>query len=244
MTAKSAKKPSSGTAKASKAAPRKSGAKTTRKPAAGAARAPKRPVRAASPKPAPAKTRPRPVPAASRKSKRKAARKEFEHFRKMLLDRQRELMQTYDLYKGDTRTGADSGTEDYIDYAVNSYAKEFLLSLTEMDRKQLMLVDDALRRIDRGEYGRCQQCGEEISRKRLEVAPWARYCVRCQELDEKGLLPESPAHVGAEDLEQEEGLEVAEPGDEGEAAAEEGEELEEDTTTLEEEPEDTETEEE
>ena len=80
---------------------------------------------------------------------------------------------------------------------MNSYAKEFLLSLTELDRKQLILVEEALRRIDRGEYGRCQQCGEEINRKRLEVQPWARHCVRCQELEEQGLLPQYGATVPA-----------------------------------------------
>ena len=107
----------------------------------------------------------------------------------MLAERQAELAEAYKVAKGDSRREIDNGTEDYIDYAVNSYAKEFLLSLSEMDRKQILLVQDALRRIDRGEYGLCLQCGQEILRKRLEVAPWARHCVRCQELEERGLLP-------------------------------------------------------
>jgi len=151
----------------------------------------------------------RPVPAAPRKLKpaqTAARRKELEYFRALLLQKQRELMQAYAVTKGDSRSHLDNGTEDYIDYAVNSYAKEFLLSLTELDRKQLLLVEEALRRIDRGEFGRCQQCGEEINRKRLEVAPWARHCVRCQELEEQGLLPQYPFHQEEADIE---------PGDKG-----------------------------
>ena len=35
----------------------------------------------------------------------------------------------------------------------------------------------------------CANCGKAIHAKRLEVAPWARYCVPCQELEEQGLLP-------------------------------------------------------
>jgi DnaK suppressor protein len=129
--------------------------------------------------------------AAAKTAKKRPRRAEFERYRNLLLDRQRELTQAYQTSKRDSRsTGSDSGTEDYIDYAVSSYTKEFLLSLTEMDRKQLLLVEEALKRIDRREFGLCQQCSEAISPKRLEVAPWARYCVRCQELEEQGLLPQ------------------------------------------------------
>jgi DnaK suppressor protein len=126
-------------------------------------------------------------------------RKERQHFRELLLKKRQDLMRAYTISKGDSQSDLDNGTEDYVDYAVNSYAREFLLSLTELDRKQLLLVEDALARIDRGEYGRCQQCGEEIAPKRLEVQPWARHCVRCQELEEQGLLPQYPFSTGDED---------------------------------------------
>jgi DnaK suppressor protein len=175
-----------------------------------AAKAP-RPKAAPEPKAKAAKPQAplRPVPAPPKKLKPAqvaARRKDLDHFRALLLQKQRELMQAYAVTKGDSRSHLDNGTEDYIDYAVNSYAKEFLLSLTELDRKQLLLVEEALRRIDRGEFGRCQQCGEEINRKRLEVAPWARHCVRCQELEEQGLLPQYPFHQEETDIEVEKGI--------------------------------------
>jgi RNA polymerase-binding transcription factor len=128
-----------------------------------------------------------------------ARRKEAAHFRDILLRKRQQLMHAYSISKGDSQSELDNGTEDYVDYAVNSYAREFLLSLTELDRKQLLMVEDALNRIDRGEFGYCQQCGEEINRKRLEVQPWARHCVRCQELEEKGVLPQYPAAAGEEE---------------------------------------------
>jgi len=142
------------------------------------------------PKPKPPTRRiPKPASIATR-------RKEKAHFRELLLKKRQDLMRAYAISKGDSQAELDNGTEDYVDYAVNSYAREFLLSLTEMDRKHLLFVEEALNRIDRGEYGYCQQCGEDINLKRLEVQPWARHCVRCQELEEKGLLPQSPFHVG------------------------------------------------
>ena len=161
-------------------------------------------TKAAKPAPKP-KAPPKPPPISLK-------RKDLLHFRELLVKKKQDLMRAYSISKGDSQSDLDNGTEDYVDYAVNSYAREFLLSLTELDRKQLLLVEEAISRIDRGEYGRCQQCGEEINRKRLEVQPWARHCVRCQELEEQGLLPAFPAAAGEEDYADE--PEEAAPRDE------------------------------
>jgi len=71
----------------------------------------------------------------------------------------------------------------------NSYDKDFLLSLSSLERKELHLIEEAMARIIDGSYGTCQECGEAISPKRLEAVPWARHCLKCQELEEQGLLP-------------------------------------------------------
>lgn len=134
----------------------------------------------------------------------------LEHFKKKLLKKHKEFIKKFSKTKGDTKETTRDGTEDYIDYAVNSYAKEFLLSLSEMDRKQLVLIEEALRRIQNGKYAKCQQCTKEISNKRLEAAPWARHCVKCQELEEQGLLP----HYSFR-RDEEKNLEYEDLGDEG-----------------------------
>lgn len=128
--------------------------------------------------------------------------KKLDEFREQLLLRHRELMQAYTSAKGDSRSRQDDGTEDYIDYAVSSYDREFLLSLTEMEQRELMLVEDALRRLERGEFGNCMQCGKQIPAKRLEVQPWARYCVSCQELEDRGLLERSELDADEDETEK------------------------------------------
>ena len=47
--------------------------------------------------------------------------------------------------------------------------------------EQLRLIEDALRRLDAGQYGVCQSCDDRIPEKRLRALPWARYCLTCQE---------------------------------------------------------------
>ena len=205
MKAKPTKKAASKTAPAKTAAP-----KATAKATAAVAKktAPAKAAKTASKVTAAPKPAAPAVPVPERridKASRAQWRKEMEKYRIALLAKQRELTEAYATVKGESREapGGD-GTEDYIDYAVNSYAKEFLLSLTELDRKQLILVEDALRRIDRGEYGRCMQCGDPINPKRLEVQPWARHCVRCQELEEQGLLPQYGGHASGEPMDEDE----------------------------------------
>jgi DnaK suppressor protein len=79
-------------------------------------------------------------------------------------------------------------TQDPADKASNSYTKELLFSQSTADRFLLQLVEEALKRIHEGEYGTCTHCGKEVQPKRLEAVPWARHCIICQDLQERGLL--------------------------------------------------------
>ncbi|HXV75600.1 MAG TPA: TraR/DksA C4-type zinc finger protein [Candidatus Polarisedimenticolaceae bacterium] len=136
---------------------------------------------------------------AGRAAKTAVRRRQLKRFRDVLLARHKSLVEAYHSTKGNTRDSVPDGTEDYIDYAVSSYDRDFSLSLTEMERRQMRLVEEALRRIDRGEFGSCMQCAQEIPEKRLEVEPWARHCIRCQELEEQGLLQDRPFELEDED---------------------------------------------
>lgn len=82
----------------------------------------------------------------------------------------------------------DTETPDPVDLAVQNYSKNVILAVSENETRQLMLIDEALQRIEDEEYGTCQNCAKEIQPKRLAAIPWARYCLSCQELVEKGLI--------------------------------------------------------
>lgn len=102
--------------------------------------------------------------------------------------RERELL--IQKLKGNDLSVDDSETPDPVDLAVRNYSKNVMLAVSENETKQLTLIDEALMRIDDEEYGSCQNCEKEINPKRLAALPWARYCLDCQELQEKGLLDE------------------------------------------------------
>ncbi len=84
----------------------------------------------------------------------------------------------------------DSETPDPVDLAVKNYSKNVMMAVSENDSRQLVLINEALVRLDDDEYGLCQNCEQEINFIRLNAVPWARYCLKCQELQEQGLLDE------------------------------------------------------
>ncbi|HSI88320.1 MAG TPA: TraR/DksA family transcriptional regulator [Pyrinomonadaceae bacterium] len=92
--------------------------------------------------------------------------------------------------KGNDLSIDDSETPDPVDLAVRNYSKNVMLAVSENESRQLALIDEAVLRIDDEEYGLCQNCEQAITPKRLEAIPWARYCLNCQELVEKGELDE------------------------------------------------------
>ena len=81
-------------------------------------------------------------------------------------------------------------TQDPADMAANAYTKELLVSMSDNDRQMLNLIDEALERMETSGYGKCVHCGEALPEKRLDAVPWARHCVRCQDLQERGVLGE------------------------------------------------------
>jgi DnaK suppressor protein len=118
----------------------------------------------------------------------KMAKKEMEKYRRLLEQKKNglsnELAKTRDAEEETT----EESTQDIADKAVSSYTREFLYSLSDSDRGTLAKIDQALERIDEGNYGFCQNCAQPMSEKRLNAVPWASHCVDCQELAEKGLL--------------------------------------------------------
>ncbi|MRR33293.1 TraR/DksA family transcriptional regulator [bacterium] len=83
----------------------------------------------------------------------------------------------------DLPSGEPSG--DIYDQASSERDRELGLLLNDREREKLRNIDEALLRIEEGEYGICEECGCDIPLGRLKVMPFAHYCVRCKEDIEK-----------------------------------------------------------
>lgn len=81
--------------------------------------------------------------------------------------------------KFDTMARLGRVAED--DQAQISHDEFISLRINSLDYSQLRLIEEALDRLDSGDYGICLACEEPIPPKRLRAVSWARYCVACQD---------------------------------------------------------------
>lgn len=96
----------------------------------------------------------------------------------MLMDKRAETMSNLGIkYDNIARTGR-VGEEDQAQVTHEEFVN---LRLNGLDWDRLKLVQEALDRLQSGDYGVCQRCEEPIPPKRLNAIPWAKYCVPCQE---------------------------------------------------------------
>jgi len=112
-------------------------------------------------------------------------KKERERYRNKILKKKEEIVNKISETYNESKEVESGIAQDVADKAESSYTKEFLLSLSNAERERLLLIDEALKRIDKKELGICQRCGKDINKKRLDVVPWTSYCIDCQEIEEE-----------------------------------------------------------
>ena len=71
------------------------------------------------------------------------------------------------------------------DAGSDAYDRDFALSILSQEQNSLYEIDEALKRIENGDYGKCEICNKPIPHVRLEARPFTRYTVDCQEELEK-----------------------------------------------------------
>src|SRR5262252_3435898 len=115
-----------------------------------------------------------------------APRSRYAELKQMLEERRREIQAEV---QGKMRGVREEGTwggklNEVLDAVESSEAdiqEELEFALIQMKSETLNKVNDALRRLDQGDYGYCFDCGEEIAEKRLRALPFAVRCKDCEE---------------------------------------------------------------
>jgi DnaK suppressor protein len=74
---------------------------------------------------------------------------------------------------------------DEMDLASSEYLQSFTFRLRGREKSFLDKINKALAKIDEGSFGVCEECGEDISMKRLEARPETTLCIRCKEDQER-----------------------------------------------------------
>ena len=125
--------------------------------------------------------------------KNKLNKKELKPFRDLLIKEKISLLEGMNhltsetLKKSQRESSGDLSGYAYhmADMASDVYQRDFLLQLASGERELLFKIDEALKRVDDGEYGICLSCKKKISKIRLKTIPHAAHCHSCQEKEEK-----------------------------------------------------------
>jgi len=110
--------------------------------------------------------------------------KQLQKFQNQLEDMKSKIMTDVEQTLSEM-TSQSGNIPDPNDRATVESDRNFELRIRDRERKLMNKVEEALNRIDEGEYGVCDSCGEDISIKRLEARPVAKYCIDCKTKQEQ-----------------------------------------------------------
>lgn len=83
------------------------------------------------------------------------------------------------------REGGEGAGHDQADVGSNTFERDHEMTLARNARDNLVLVQDALARIDNGTYGICESCGQAVGKARLQAFPRATLCMECKQRQER-----------------------------------------------------------
>ncbi len=115
-------------------------------------------------------------------------RREIERFRKRLTEKSDELLGRVRAARTSVKEANAADAPDLGDRALTSMTLDLSYQLNAGEREILRRIDAALDRVEKGTYGACVNCDKKVQIARLQAVPWARHCIDCQELQDRGEL--------------------------------------------------------
>jgi len=107
--------------------------------------------------------------------------KKLESFRQKLVEMRSKISGEFEQTLESSSEEFRGSTPDVNDEASRTISRRILLEIGDKSHEALQNIEDALERIEDGEYGVCEECGEDIPEKRLDLVPHAIHCVGCQQ---------------------------------------------------------------
>jgi DnaK suppressor protein len=111
-------------------------------------------------------------------------KEQLKRFRKLFEQQRQAVMFNDRVVREDFSVNADD-RYDEIDQAATDIEQSMRMRLCNREALYIKKIDEALRRIDEGIFGECEECGEDIELRRLQARPTATLCVGCKEDQER-----------------------------------------------------------
>lgn len=112
-------------------------------------------------------------------------KKDIARFKKLLQERRQAIVMATEALREEGMGFDQAELPDEVDLASSEAGQSLNLRLRDRELVLLKKIDRTLKKMEDGEFGICERCGEEIGTKRLEARPVAEMCIRCKEELEK-----------------------------------------------------------
>ncbi|MBL7684567.1 MAG: RNA polymerase-binding protein DksA, partial [Deltaproteobacteria bacterium] len=112
-------------------------------------------------------------------------KKDLKRFQEILLERKKELLRNAEATRDRGMALDPDDLPDEVDLASSEADQSMHLILRDRERVLVKKIEKALQKIEAGDYGVCESCGEDIGLKRLEARPVTDLCIQCKEEQER-----------------------------------------------------------
>ena len=115
------------------------------------------------------------------------SKQDLEYFKGIILDKKKEIISELETLRDtmmDSQTGEyaseSSMYSTHMEQGTDAMEREKTFLFASREGKFLNYLEDALQRIEKGDYGKCTECGKLIEKERLEAVPHAQQCLQCK----------------------------------------------------------------
>ena len=119
-------------------------------------------------------------------------KEQMKQFRQLLITERVKLADEIKSIAHDASTSPRDASGDLSAYTIHmadmasdTYERELSMNIVTSEQELLYQIDDALKRLDDGTFGLCQQCNQPITMSRLKAVPYASLCITCQRAKEQ-----------------------------------------------------------
>jgi len=120
-------------------------------------------------------------------------KKNLEYFKKLILKKREELLDELGYLENSSMSSTtkdqsgdlSSYSFHMADQGTDTMEREMAFNFASREGRYLYHLNEALKRIEKGNYGICRTCNGEIGKKRLKAVPHATQCIKCKSLEEK-----------------------------------------------------------
>lgn len=119
-------------------------------------------------------------------------KEQLKHFRQLLITERAKLVDEIRAIAREASTSPRDASGDLsaytihmADMAADTYNRELSMNIASSEQELIYQIDEALKRLDDGSFGLCQQCSQPITFSRLKALPYASLCINCQRTREQ-----------------------------------------------------------